>query len=68
MGIECAYSFDDLYNAAFGESLDPQEKQRLQKLSQKELNNLVLEWAQKAGWKIREKRGTGNVLYLAFFP
>lgn len=68
MGIECAYSFIDLYKAAFGHKIALKEKKAFQRLSQEEINSLVKEWANKAGWKTREKRGTGNVLYLAFFP
>lgn len=68
MGIECAYSFDDLYKAAFGKNLDLKEKAELQKLPQEEINILVSKWAQQAGWRTRKKKGTENITYLSFYP
>lgn len=68
IGIECDYSFDMLYEAAFGKNLDIKEKQKLQKLSQEEINTLVLNWAKIAGWKTKEKNGSGGEIYLSFHP
>jgi hypothetical protein len=67
-GIECDYSFDMLYKAAFGKSISQKKKQQLQNLAQENVNKLVAEWAQKAGWKTQEKIGEDNALYLAFYP
>lgn len=68
MGIECAYSFLDLYKAAFGKRPPLKEKLKLQKLSQEEINGLVMQWAKKAGWKTREKKGSDGKNYLSFWP
>lgn len=68
MGIECAYSFDDLYKAAFGKNLTKKEKLEFQKLSQKEINSLVLNWAQKTNWITLEKKGVDGKIYISFHP
>lgn len=68
IGIECAYSFEDLYRAAFGKSLKPQEKFELQNLSQEKINTLVSLWAQKAQWKTHKKKGSDKKVYLSFHP
>ncbi len=57
-----------LYRAAFGKSIPPLQKSKLQKLSQKEINKLVLSWAVRAGWKTEEKIGTDSAVYIAFYP
>ena len=64
----CNYSFDDLYKAAFGKSLESHKKKELQQLPQGEINSLVKEWAQKAGWKTGEKKGYEGDIYLSFHP
>lgn len=64
----CNYSFDDLYFAAYKKSLSASEKERLKKLPQKNINSLVKEWAQKAGWSTKEKRGVDNKIYTSFYP
>jgi hypothetical protein len=68
MGIECAYSFEDLYRAAYGKSLSLKEKNKLQNISQEKINSLVLAWAEKAGWKTNKKIGKDNKIYLSFYP
>ncbi len=68
IGIECDYSFDMLYEAAFGMNLKPSEKTKFQKLPQAEINVLVIEWAKRAGWKTQKKRGEKNTIYIAFHP
>lgn len=68
IGIECDYSFDMLYEAAFGKSLKPQEKVELQNLPQEKINTLVSLWAQKAHWKTRKKKGSDKKVYLSFHP
>lgn len=68
MGIECAYSFLDLYKAAFGKSPALKEKIKLQTLSQDEINQLVKDWAEKANWKTRNKKGADGIIYLSFHP
>lgn len=68
MGIECAYSFEELYKAAFGRSLTKKEKLEFQESSQEEINNLVLVWAQKAKWTTDKRSGTDGREYIAFYP
>jgi hypothetical protein len=68
MAIECNYSFQDLYFAAFGHKPPLKEKIKLQKLSQEEINVLVRTWAEKAGWKTQKKKGTDKNVYLSFHP
>lgn len=68
MGIECAYSFDDLYKAAYGKNLKANEKAELQNLSQEKINEFVEIWAQKARWKTCKKKGSDNKIYLSFHP
>lgn len=64
----CNYSFDDLYFAAYKKSLSVYEKEKLQKLPQEKINSLVKEWAQKAGWNTKERRGADNKTYTSFYP
>lgn len=68
MGIECNFSFDDLYKAAFGKDISKKAKQEFANLSQDKINNLVLKWSKKANWKTEEKKGIDGKIYLAFFP
>ena len=68
MGEECNYSFFDLYKAAYGHRIALKEKRALQKLSQEEINKLVLVWAKEAGWKTKKKKGTDKKVYLSFHP
>lgn len=68
MGIECDYSFDMLYKAAFGRNISQKRKQQLQSLPQAKINELVQRWAKKAGWNTQEKSGESNTIYLAFYP
>lgn len=64
----CNYSFDDLYNAAFGKNLTSKHKKEFQSLSQEEINKLVLTWAKKAGWKATEVKGDDEIIYISFQP
>ena len=65
---ECNFSFNDLYEAAFGKSLDVKEKAKFQELSQQEINILVLQWAKKAGWKTTKKINKDKTVFIAFNP
>ena len=67
MGVECAYSFHDLYKAVFGKELSLQEKKKLQSLPQEDINTLVSKWAKEAGWKTEKKKGTNGKIYLSFY-
>lgn len=66
--IECNFSFEMLYKAAFNRDLSKNIKLKLQNLPQEEINKLVLKWSKKAGWKTEERIGSNGVLYRAFYP
>lgn len=68
MGIECSYSFWDLYKTAFGEDPSDEYKQEFFQMSQDERNKAVSEWAQKAGWETDERVGSDGLVYTAFAP
>lgn len=66
MAVECAYSFSDLYEAAFGQV--PAENFLLQfyALPQSERNIQVVSWARRAGWQTRLRKGSDGLDYQAF--
>lgn len=66
--IECDYSFDMLYKAAFGTELPLKEKKKFKKLDQDSINRLVEVWAQKAGWVTHLKSDQLGREFLAFHP
>jgi len=66
--VECDYSFEMLYKAAFGKKLPISEKNRIQQLPQNKINLLVKDWANMAGWQTVERIGLDKQTYLAFFP
>lgn len=68
MKLECAYSFTDLYSAAFKKPPEAGELEQLYALPQAERNTVVQEWAQLAGWGTRQRIGTDGVEYTAFCP
>lgn len=68
MGIECAYSFKDLYLAAFGHEPKVDELLNLYALPQAKKNAVVAKWTKKAGWATSVRLGTDGVEYLAFYP
>lgn len=68
MGIECAYSFKDLYQATFGKEPGVGELEELYLLPQTEKNAVVAKWAKQAGWLTAVRLGTDGVEYLAFYP
>ncbi len=68
MGIECAYSFKDLFKATFGQDPSAGELEELYLLSQSEKNAVVAKWAKRAGWTTAVRLGTDGVEYLAFYP
>lgn len=64
----CKYSFDDLYKAAFKKGLNEIEKKKFQGMSQENINRIVQQWADKAGWNTAIKKGGDKKIYLAFYP
>ena len=68
MGPECAYSFKDLYIAAFKKAPEAGELESLYALAQDQRNKQVKEWAILAGWGTKERIGSDGVQYTAFCP
>ena len=68
MGIECAYSFDDLHFAAMKKHFSALESERFLRLNQQSKNDLVAQWAAKAGWQTEERIGSDGLVYIAFWP
>jgi hypothetical protein len=68
MGIECDFSYSDLFYAAHGRRPNASEKFRLANMTQKERNEYVAELANLAKWQTQEKLGTDNQIYTAFAP
>ena len=60
----CAYSFQDLFDAA-GAELDPETFYRL---SRKTINRYVKRLCDKAGWAWEDRVGDDGVIYTAFAP
>lgn len=67
MGLECNFSFKDLYNAALGKDMDPLEIQAFNSVSQEERNEKVKLWADMAGWTTEERIGSDGRVYVAFW-
>lgn len=65
---DCDYSFEMLYEAAFGKSLSSKQKMKLQLLPQEKINELVIKWAEKAKWATVRKRGNDGIDYISFHP
>ncbi len=68
MPIECAYSFRDLYFAAFGKQLSKEQIIKFERISQTDRNKLVKDWAKKAAWETKDKPGSDGLIYTAFCP
>jgi hypothetical protein len=68
MGIECAYSFTDLYQAAFGRLPSREEMVAFGSVNQESRNAQVREWARIAGWETKDKNGSDGRVYTAFAP
>lgn len=64
----CKYSFNDLYKAACHKNLTLKEKNRIRELKQDQINQLVKDWTQKAGWYTQKVIGSDAKEYLAFSP
>ncbi len=65
---ECAYSFKDLYIAAFGKAPDRHVFSKFELASQSQKNEIVKQWAQKAGWQTVSRFGSDGAVYTAFAP
>lgn len=68
MGVECSYSFWDLFVCAHGREPSETEKQSFYAATQDERNIRIKKWAELASWDIDERIGTDGLLYTAFAP
>lgn len=68
MGLECNYSFADLFKAAHERTPTSDELSHFHEMSQIERNILVTAWAENAGWYTKDKKGTDGCIYTAFAP
>lgn len=67
MAESCAFSFDDLYQAANGRPMTKAEKEALYVFPQSKRNIIVGKWAESAGWQFQDRVGTDGVMYRAFW-
>ena len=68
MGVECSYSFWDLYKEAFSEEASEKVKQEFYRMTQDERNARVSRWAEMAGWETDDRIGSDGLTYTAFAP
>lgn len=68
MAIECAYSFYDLFHAAYQRQPSIEEIAHFENLSQSGKNELVKQWAEVAGWETEDRTGDDEQIYTAFAP
>lgn len=68
MGLECAYSFWDLFEKAHQRKATDLEKQEFYSLTQEARNNRIKKWAGMAQWEINERIGSDGRIYAAFAP
>lgn len=68
MGIECNYSFFDLFRAAFKREPTIEEIAQFENLDQESKNKQVKGWAEKAVWQTKDKIGSDGKTYTAFAP
>jgi hypothetical protein len=68
MGIECAYSFWDLFESAHNRPATGEEKEAFFALPQTKRNALVKKWAALASWEVEERIGSDGLQYTAFAP
>lgn len=68
MGVECRYSFWDLYEAAFGKKVDAEYREEFFSMSQNKRNREVEKWAEISNWQVEKRIGTDGLTYFAFAP
>lgn len=68
MGVECAYSFWDLFTAVHSREATDEEKQKFYSMSQNMKNREVAKWAELAKWQIDKRIGMDGQVYFAFAP
>ena len=64
----CNYGFQDLYVAAFFRAPTSEEMRSFSRLTQEQKNELVLNWASLAGWKVKQVQAEDGQTYVAFAP
>jgi hypothetical protein len=68
MGIECDYSYNDLFRAAYNRLTTVKERELLSQMTQKDRNKYVRRLAGLAEWETKDKLGSDNQIYTAFAP
>lgn len=68
MSSHCAFSFADLYRAAFRAEPTREQLAELYAFTQEQRNTVVREWVKLAEWETTDVRGTDGVLYASFGP
>lgn len=68
MSSHCAFSFADLYEAAFGVKPSKAALDELYALTQDERNIVVRDWVRRAEWESFDVTGTDGVVYASFGP
>jgi len=68
MSSHCAFSFTDLFEAAFGLKPERVALDELYALSQEERNIVVRDWVRRAEWESFDVKGTDGVVYASFGP
>lgn len=68
MGVECLYSFWDLFDKAHGRKATDEERATFFLLPHDKRNILIRKWAVLASWEVDERTGTDGKTYTAFAP
>lgn len=68
MGVECAYSFWDLFKSVHGRFPTKKERDVFLALSQEERNRQIEVWTAHIGWETENRIGTDGIAYTAFAP
>ncbi len=68
MGLECNFSFADLFKAAHKRIPTAEELSHFEDMPQPIRNELVKAWAHAARWYTQDKTGTDHCIYTAFAP
>jgi len=66
-GPECAFSFEDLFRAAYGRGWSENEKAQVYGMTQADRNEWVSQTAAKTDFKTEDRVGTDGVVYRAFW-
>lgn len=67
-GINCAYSFSDLFFAAENRMPSEEELTVFAKMTQGRRNQAVKRLAEQADWNVEDRSGADDIIYTAFWP